>query len=85
MRYTQYTVFRRLQREINQYGTTLASLATLLLFPIYISAVDNDVNPSLVAQMRSTNTWLDVAALLPDDIDWLYDHNKGSKIHLRTW
>jgi hypothetical protein len=48
---------------------TLASLATLLLLPIHISAVDNDVNPNLVAQMKSANTWLDAAALLPDDSD----------------
>ena len=59
--------------------STLASLATLLLFPIYISAVDNDVNPNLVAQMRSANTWLDVAALLPDDSDWFYDHSGDPK------
>jgi hypothetical protein len=58
----------------------LASLATLLLFPIYISAVDNDVNPNLVAQMRSANTSLDVAALLPDDSDIIRIQNTPSSL-----
>jgi hypothetical protein len=46
--------------------STLASLAILLLFPVYINAGDNDVTPNLAAQMRSANTWLDAAALPPD-------------------
>src|SRR3954447_22957350 len=41
----------------------------LLLLPIQISAVDKDVNPNLVAQMKSANTWLDIVSLLPDDSD----------------
>jgi hypothetical protein len=29
--------------------------------------------------MKSANTWLDVAALLPGDSDWFYGHNKDPK------
>ena len=57
----------------------VVSLATLLLLPICITAIDQDANPNLVAKIKTANTWLDVAALLPNDSYWFYDHTQNSK------
>ncbi|OAP58912.1 hypothetical protein AYL99_06209 [Fonsecaea erecta] len=42
-------------------------------------AVDTDVNPSLVAQLRVANTNLDRMNLLPNDSDWLFDFTKQAQ------
>jgi Cupin len=58
----------------------LVSLAVLLLYPVCITAVDQDANPDLVAKEKDANTWLDIATLLlPNDCDWFYDHNENPK------
>jgi quercetin dioxygenase-like cupin family protein len=58
----------------------LASLVTLFLLPICTTAVDQDADPTLVANEKNANTWLDIANTdLPTDSDWFYDHNKNDK------
>lgn len=53
----------------------LPALAVSLLLPNRICAIDQDANPSLVAQMISAESMLDInSKLLSDDSDWVYDH-----------
>ncbi|KIY02548.1 uncharacterized protein Z520_01013 [Fonsecaea multimorphosa CBS 102226] len=53
-------------------------LACVAMAPVAL-AVDTDVDPHLVAQLRLVNTNLDRMNLLPNDSDWLFDFTKQDK------
>ncbi|MCJ1297880.1 hypothetical protein MMC08_000668 [Hypocenomyce scalaris] len=48
-------------------------LALCSLLTTQVLAVDQTVNPQLVAQLKTAATQLDRLALLPDNSDWLFD------------
>ena len=56
---------------------TVFSLVGFVLQPAL--AIDQDVDPALVANLKAANTALDRMKLLPSDSDWLFDFTKQSK------
>ncbi len=61
---------------------TLASLTTLLLLPLHISAVDQDVDASLVADLSMDNTARDRWYSINNYSSWVYDHYQNPHF---TW
>jgi len=53
------------------YSATLA--IALLALPHLASAVDETVDPELIAKLRTAATNHDREQLLPNDSDWLFD------------
>ena len=62
--------------------STLARMFVLLLLPVQISAIDQDVNAPLVANMSMANTARDRWNLISNYSSWVYDHYQNPHF---TW